>query len=146
MHLRPIKTKNEAYPETSLNNDNNINNAPKCLSPSLAETPDRRPGPGSSTPRNRMDLKYKKTKKTKRKKVMFVSYLLNGRLTTNCGPVEKIYCTIRQTATFKFPSRQSRLRADRSNRDLVEESHPAMFVDRILGTDGKQLASKTLLG
>lgn len=150
-HLRPIKTEHDAYPEASLNNGNNINNAPNSLSPKLAQTPDRRPGLGTSTPRNRMILKYiyiykKQTKKKKRKVHVFFSYLLNGRLRANCGPVEKIYCTIRQTATFKLPSRQSRLRADRSDRDLVEESHPATFVDCILGTDGKQLASRTLLG
>lgn len=72
MRLRPVKTKSEADPETSLNKNNN-NNAPKCLFPSLADTTDMRPEMGTSTPRNKMNLKNK----TKRLKVMFVSYLLN---------------------------------------------------------------------
>lgn len=59
-----IKTKSEADPETSLNNNNNNNNnAPKCLFPSLADTTDMRPEMGTSTPRNKMDLKYKNKKK-----------------------------------------------------------------------------------
>lgn len=49
-----VKTKSEADPETSLNNNNN---APKCLFPSLADTTDKRPEMGTLTPRNKMNLK-----------------------------------------------------------------------------------------
>lgn len=111
-----IETKNEAYPETSLNNNNN--NAPKCLFPSLADTTDMRPELGTSTPRNRMKLKYTNQTKKKRKTKGNVCFLFvecvasYGKLTTNCGPVEKLYCTIGNSYIQIPPPKQSRLRAE----------------------------------
>lgn len=68
-----IKTKSGADPETSLNNINkNNNNAPKRLFPSLADTTDMRPKKGTSTPRIKMNLKFKQSLNE-----MFVSYSLN---------------------------------------------------------------------
>lgn len=110
MYLRPQKTKSEADPETSLKNNNN---APKCSFPSLADTTDRRPELGTSTPRIVINLIYK-TKKTKGNVcLLLVECIVScGELTTNYSLVEKLYCMTGKWLHSNSLQKQSRLRAE----------------------------------
>lgn len=102
---RAIKTKSEADPETSLNNS--YNNAPKCLFPSLADPTNMEARDGYFNAK-KQNLKYKtKQKKTKGNVCfLFVECIAScGKLTSNYGPVEKLYCTTGKQLHSNSPHR-----------------------------------------